>query len=197
MSANDNVSHIRNTSESALSNIAPFQNLSSKKRPDLNLALRMVACVDAERESALGSSISALTEEPANTGDCGASQGGQNPLMKQGLNTARTYTESGDSNNFTYSESGYNPTGSLRHTISTQNLRSSIGRQNQQAYVSSNSGNRNQTHIAPRNTLTTAGSLRQLLNDDAILTFSNSASLLRGSMPAADPHPFLPLTEAS
>jgi hypothetical protein len=111
MSANDNASHIRNTSESALSNNAPLQ--SNKKR--LNLAL--LPCNDAERES-LGSSISALTEEPQNALQTTGNEGQANQhQLKQGLNTART--ESGDSNNYTYSESGYNPTGSLRQTIST------------------------------------------------------------------------------
>jgi len=78
----------------------------------------MLPCNDPERESHLGSSISALTEEPQNPSQCGASENhgtqGQNQFLKQGLNTARTNTESGDSNNFTYSESGYNPTGSFR-----------------------------------------------------------------------------------
>jgi hypothetical protein len=70
-------------------------------------------------------------------------------------------------------------------------LRSTIGRQNQNK--SSSSAHRNQTHIAPRNTLTTGGSLHHLLNDDTSLNFSvsNSASILRGSVPG------IPQTEAS
>lgn len=80
-----------------------------------------------------------------------------------------------ESNNLTYSESGFNPAGSLRYTMlgASSNLCGSI-------YNGMQSGS-TAGQVVQKGTLSSAGSMQFLHEDGGSLNFSNTTSFIRGS----------------
>ena len=80
------------------------------------------------------------------------------------------------SDNLTYSESGFNPAGSLRYTMlgGSSNLCGSI-------YNGMQSGSTAGGAIMQKGTLSSGGSMQFLQEDGGSLNFSNTTSFIRGS----------------
>ena len=80
-------------------------------------------------------------------------------------------------NNLTYSESGFNPAGSLRHTMfgASSNLCGSV-------YNGMQSGSTvGGGQVVQKGTLSSAGSMQFLQEDGGSLNFSNTTSFIKGS----------------